>query len=222
MNAFRIIQTADGSPSIFSEKYKAYYHSIHGALAESRHVFIKNGLAYAHKLFSGKLHVFELGFGTGLNAVLTAAYANENNFSVKYTGIDTVSLESDVLKELNYKSLIPEGELFVEKILFSDFNKQILVSDSFCIEKILNDFANYAMDDMYHVIYFDAFSPGYVPELWAKDVFLKLWNSMVQGACLVTFCSKGQFKRDLKSVGFTVQTLPGAPGKREMVRALKV
>jgi tRNA U34 5-methylaminomethyl-2-thiouridine-forming methyltransferase MnmC len=218
----QIITTGDGSHSLLNTTLNETYHSVHGALRESLHVFIKHGLEYfVNNNQSKNISIFEVGFGTGLNALLTAQFAHDKNIHVDYTSIEAFPLHSDVISKLNYAQSPEQKELF-EKIHGAEWEKSISISTGFSIHKVkttlqLIDLSPFAFD----VVFFDAFAPSKQPEMWEISVLQKIYNAVKSPGVFVTYCAKGQLKRDLKNLGFEVQTLGGPPGKKEMVRALK-
>ncbi len=220
MASTKIVQTADGSHTLFSVQYNAHYHSLNGAIQESLHVFIKNGFGY----FSLKeINVLEVGFGTGLNAALTASMAIKSKCKTKYTGIDIHPPENEILIKLNYEFAINslDSESW-RMIISSKWGKGQPINDYFLLNKIQADFNALKLIDSYNLIYFDAFAPDDQPEMWTIDVFKKLFNATKAGGVLVTYCSKGIVKQALREVGYKVERLAGPPGKRHMVRATRL
>ena len=221
-DSVQIIVTGDGSHSLLNTTLNETYLSVHGALHESLHVFIKNGLEYFIETNSrNKISIFEVGFGTGLNALLTAGFVEEKNINVDYTSIEAFPLDHEVISKLNYAPSADQAQLF-EKIHSAEWENSISISQAFSIHKTKTtlqkiDLSSSAFD----VVYFDAFAPSKQPEMWEAQLLQKIFNAMKSPGVFVTYCAKGQLKRDLKSLGFDVQTLEGPPGKKEMVRALK-
>jgi tRNA U34 5-methylaminomethyl-2-thiouridine-forming methyltransferase MnmC len=220
------ILTADGSHSIFSTQFNVSYHSINGAIQESQLVFIEAGLhAYAvHKPL--EVNVLEIGFGTGLNALMTWREAERLKLKVNYTTVEKYPIDMEQASELNY----PE-QLNVSKSAFIDLHwahtddvhpLSMNGSDTyFFFKKLLLDFQELDFENAFDVIYFDAFAPENQPELWTEPMLRRMYKALKTGGILTTYCAKGQFKRDLKAVGFQVEALPGPIGKREMTRATK-
>lgn len=206
----KLIQTQDGSYSLYSELYNEAYHSRHGAFTESNHVFIKNGL-----LRSGfkKLRILEMGFGTGFNAYLTLLASIENNLTIDYISLEKHPVADDY--QYNFKK-----DLSFKKILECPWNKRIQLTKEYSLYKIETDILSWDFAPApFDLIYYDAFSPEKQPELWSTDIFLKIREHLNPAGSLVTYCAKGQVKRNLKSAGFNIEALPGPPGKREMTRA---
>lgn len=210
-NAFEIRATEDGSPTIYSSAFHATYHSQKGALQESTHVFIHNGLFVAQEKFK-KLKILEIGFGTGLNAVLTLEHSKA---PVYYHGVEKFPLPERIYSKLNY------GKEDLLKLHASEWEKDIPVSTNFILHKTHSGIESLKLNSDYDLIYMDAFAPSAQNELWQKSMLQKLYGCLTEGGMLVTFCANGQFKRDLRSLGFMVESPPGAIGKREMTRAVK-
>ena len=219
----RIVKTADGSDTIAIDDLSVSYHSKHGALQESTHVFIDAGLKYYHSQYPecGTIKIFEMGLGTGLNFLLSNDYASKSKVKIDYTAIEKYPLSDNEIKDLNYAELLNEAELF--DILHSmEWGKYIQATDGVRLHKVKGDLEGFGSDELYDVIYYDAFAPNAQPELWTVDVFKKLYGMMTDNAILVTYCSKSDVRRAMISAGFEVEKLQGPPGKREMLRALKV
>ncbi len=219
-----LIETRDGSSSLFVPELNETYHSTHGALAEAEHVFIKNGIDYyIHQNQPSNINILELGFGTGLNALLTALFAEKNNPNILYHSLETFPLGEKIIETLNYTELINDDsakDLF-QKTHQAEWEKSIPITPKFNIQKINQAFQAYETEVKYDIIYYDAFAPSKQAEMWVVEIFEKLYAMMNPNAILVTYCAQGQFKRNLKAAGFAVETLPGPPRKVEMVRAGK-
>jgi len=221
MSALKIITTADGSHSLLNESMQEPYHTIHGAIQESMHVFIECGLQFylaSHKIASLKL--FEVGFGTGLNAWLTLKHAQDGDCIVEYSSIEAFPLDEEIWASLNYAGSIRANEFF--KLHQLPWNKQ-KVNAHFILNKIHARLEDAELEEAaYDVVYFDAFAPSKQPELWSLQILQKIERAMKPGGVFVTYCAKGQLKRDLRSLQLIVETLPGPPGKKEMIRATKI
>jgi tRNA U34 5-methylaminomethyl-2-thiouridine-forming methyltransferase MnmC len=214
-----VITTRDGSSTITIPEMKVMYHSIHGAISESMHVYIQAGLHYAVELFSDTpLRVFEMGFGSGLNALLTAIEARRQERAVHYYSVEAFPLIPEEISALNYGNALQEQALF-EYLHQAPWNQPEFIGPVFMLEKMQATLADCTLDQLVHVIYYDAFAPAAQPELWTKGVFEKLYNMLVPEGILVTYCSKGDVRRALQTAGFSVSKLQGPPGKREMLRA---
>ena len=217
-----VILTGDGSPSLLHQAFGLTYHSRHGALQESRHVFIHNGLQYVANKFGPNISVFELGFGTGLNAALSAIEAQRLDRHINYIGIDKYPLTESVYGQLPFENVFSGNDLqLTKRILTAPWHLTQNISPYFNLEKIEVDILNFQHVSQYHVVYFDAFDPEAQPSLWQRTIFEKLFKALHAGGVLVTYCAKGKVKRLLRDIGFEVQTLNGPPGKREMTRAIK-
>lgn len=212
--------TADGSPTLYVPELDETYHSMHGSVQEAHHVFIQNGLAHMSAV-SKQLNILEIGFGTGLNALLTAQFAKENALSVKYVGLEAYPVEEEIWKEINY---LDDAELkaFYTQLMALPFGETHAFDTHFTLSKATFHIQKWTSSEKFDLIYYDAFGPKAQPEMWAPAIFEKLFQLMKPGAALVTYCAQGQFKRDLKHLGLKVEGLPGPPGKREMTRAFKI
>ena len=206
-----IITTKDGSHTIKNESTGDTYHSVHGAVQESNHVFIKSGLQCFLELASPrKIKILEVGFGTGLNAYLTIQAIIGKQVQVDYVALEPHPLEAHLVDGLNYGN-----DSNFKALHHAQWNSAINVTTSFTLTKIKNTIQSATFD----LVYYDAFAPNTQPEMWTFEVFQKIKSLMAVPSLLVTYCAKGQVKRDLKSAGFIVESIPGPPGKREMVRA---
>jgi tRNA U34 5-methylaminomethyl-2-thiouridine-forming methyltransferase MnmC len=223
MDHLKLITTADGSHSVLNTQLNETYHSHHGALQESLHVFIKNGLVFfTDKNKTSTADVLEIGFGTGLNALLTLEFAVNSGFNVRYTTIESFPLAEHIWRELNYPQDTRMKEYF-HAIHRCAWGKDQNITDNFRLLKIHDTIQQHSFPEgFFDVVYFDAFAPSKQPEMWDLQVLESIVKAMRTKAVFVTYCAKGQLKRDLKSLGVAVETLPGAPGKKEMTRAVKV
>ncbi len=214
-----LLKTKDGSDTLYMKELGEHYHSTYGAIQESMHVFIQNGL----KLCSNSpLTIFEVGFGTGLNAFLTYLESLQSGKTIQYISIEKFPVPRNVWELLNYPGILSHGEIF-RAMHLAEWNEKIRLGKNFTIKKILGDMTNFDFDLQPHfdLIYFDAFSPEKQPELWEKSIFKKLYDQTVPFGKLVTYCSKGSVRRALKDSGYITERLPGPPGKREILRASK-
>lgn len=220
MNDVQLKMTEDGSHTLFSVRVGECYHSEHGAIQESEHIFIDSGWKHCHK--SGP-HVLEIGFGTGLNAFLTLLQAEKDQKKTVYTALELYPLEKDRIENLNYSRLLDlsKKELF-DQLHSVDWNCRVPVTSWFELEKFQADFTKVELSGVYDLIYFDAFSPDKQPEMWTPERFEYIFQHAAQGAVLTTYCAKGVVRRALQAAGFQVERLPGPPGKREILRATKV
>lgn len=216
----KIITTGDGSKTIQIVDWDEQYHSMHGAIQEAYHVFIKHGLSH---FCDQNISILEMGLGTGLNAFITLLEAKKMNITVHYTGVEAYPISSSELGQLNYVSeLKAEAHaadfLGIHQVLWA---KEVAIAPNFILLKQKKDFFDIADKDRYDLIYFDAFGAGVQPELWTEAMFLKMYQALKEGGILTTYAAKGSVRRAMQAVGFTVERLPGPPGKREMLRARK-
>lgn len=217
-----IIETGDGSNTIYIPEWNEHYHSSHGAIQEAQHVFIENGF----KQFTEDcLTILEMGFGTGLNALLTFHESEKRAQYVHYIGLEAFPPSEAEWKAMNYQKQVNFEEVaeIYEKLHTSAWGKMISLNEFFVLEKRNEKLQNLKLSDSsIDLIYYDAFGPRVQEELWSLEIFEKLFKMLKSGGFLVTYCAKGQVKRDLKKAGFIVESLPGPPGKREMTRARKI
>jgi len=219
-----LIITKDGSHTISIPHLKVSYHSLYGAIQESRHVFISAGLKYfLSNRTPEKVPIFEMGFGTGLNALLTLIEAEERNIPIQYTAIELFPLTPDEASALNYCDHLNRKDLLsaFEQLHLCEWEKDISISPYFTIHKQKNSLLNFKTSKLQNLVYFDAFAPAAQPELWTKEIFEILYSVLVPEGVLVTYCSKGDVRRALQAAGFVVEKIAGPPGKREIVRAIK-
>ena len=213
--------TGDGSPTLYNPQLDETYHSMHGAVGESRHVFIENGLEYYSKQHDpGVVKVLEVGFGTALNALLSWEFARSTPIKVDYTTLEPYPLDSAIIHELF--ALLPETVNAKDfKYLHAlpwEQTHRLCKHFAFCkLPLKVQDLQQRAFFD---VVYYDAFAPNKQPDIWKPQVLARVLEGMKPGSVLVSYCAQGQFKRDLAALGFQVQTLEGPPGKKEMTRAI--
>lgn len=212
VSEFEIIITKDGSPTVYSPLFNSFYHSVNGATLESEHVYIKNGLNLVSKKIK-ELSILEIGFGTGLNTYLTLKHGASSQ--IYYHTIEKIPLPKNV-----YSHLLLDSEFqFLHEC---DWNKDIFINPDFILHKTKGDIKIQTLSKHYHLIYFDAFAPSNQTEMWQQSILKKLYDCLYPNGVLVTYCAQGEFKRNLKQLGFKVESLNGAAGKREMTRATKV
>lgn len=219
MEPISIRGTGDGSPTLYSEQFKATYHSLHGAFTESEVVFIKSGLEFQE----GKLpsiRVFEVGFGSGINTYLSQRWALSNHHLVEYTTIEAFPIEESTWLELSINEQVSDNADFTKWHSLA-WDQKHTISEHFTFLKILGKIEDLPNIPDCDVVFFDAFAPSTQPELWEKPILQKMYNGLSSGGVLTTYCAKGSFKRTLKEIGFKVESLQGPPGKREIVRAVK-
>jgi tRNA U34 5-methylaminomethyl-2-thiouridine-forming methyltransferase MnmC len=213
----KLITSDDGSHTLFVPELNENYHSTYGAATESMHVYIANGLNAIGKT---NITILEVGFGTGLNALLTLL--NKGQKTIHYIAVEKFPLPMETWKELNHgKQFGPEAAALFSALHLANWNEQVSVAQNFTIHKINGDFRKITIPQNHDLVYFDAFGPEKQPDLWQLPVFEKVFNTMNNHGILVTYCAKGQVRRTLQQVGFTTERLPGPPRKREMLRATK-
>jgi len=216
-----LVITGDGSHTLRVPDLHEHYHSTFGAITESKHVFIEAGL----KMFVSKpkIVIFEIGFGTGLNALLSSLYALENNVEISYYAIELNPISIRTANSLNYPQLLKDkvnaGSLF-QTLHDAPWDRTVNLDQHIHLHKIQGDFTVFSPFFKCDLIYFDAFGPEKQPEMWTPDIFKSLYHCLNPGGILTTYCVKGDIKRRLKLAGFVIEKLPGPPGKREMLRGI--
>lgn len=216
-----IITTNDGSTTIHLPELNESYHSKHGAIQEAYHVFIKNGLS----LFEGKsVSILEIGFGTGLNSFITYLEAKKSNQTIDYVGVEAFPVAVEEALQMNYvKELNANQEVAIFKNMHEVvWEEKVAISDDFSLTKRQQLFQDINDEDAYNLIYFDAFGFRVQPELWSLEVFQKMYNALKINGVIVTYACRSSIKNAMIECGFKVEKLPGAPGKREMLRAKKI
>ena len=210
-----IEMTADGSPTLFLPERNEHYHSINGAVQESRHVYIEAGF---NQCFKNPVHVLELGMGTGLNVLLTAMEAEQRGIQVIYTALEKYPLLDEMVEKLHY---FTEKDEWFQKIHSLEWEKVLALTPFFSLQKICTDFHDFPYSEKYDVVYYDAFAPDKQAEVWSQELFDRLFNALHPAGILTTYCAKGDIRRMMRQSGFSVERIPGPPGKREMLRARK-
>lgn len=217
-----IKKTKDGSHTLVSKEFGELYHSHNGSIQEALHVFIKHGLASNP---NKTINVFEMGFGSGLNAILSYYYATKNNVCVNYTTIEAYPIDAKITKQLNYNEYIEEEDFEhdFEKLHIVKWDEKIKFSNTFSLKKIHAKIESLEIESIEKVdiIFYDAFAPTAQSTLWEKEILTKMYDLLKPDGFLITYCAKGIFKRTLKEIGFTIEALPGPIGKREITRAFK-
>lgn len=218
-----ITPTADGSNTLFNETIGEYYHSSHGALQESKHVFLTAGLKYVIDQNPNQgIKILEVGFGTGLNFILSFAHCEENQVQLDYTGIEAFPLEKDTLEKTGYEQYVSTGiwQSFLSKYDDALTAQQHL--SAYCQLAIAKTtLADYTSSKQFDLIYYDAFSVQHQAEMWTDEIIAHTCSFLKVGGTFVTYAITGNLKRALKKCGFRIEKLSGAPGKREMLRAIK-
>lgn len=215
----QIVESGDGSHTLRVESLKEHYHSHKGAIQESMHVFLAMGLD-AFPL-DAEVSILEVGFGTGLNALLTLL--NQGSRRIHYTSLEAYPLEPALALQLNYpeRTRVEGARSIYEALHHAEWNQAAAIRPGFILEKWSKPLQSFVTEKNYNLVYYDAFAPHAQPELWEPAIWEKLIAMMHPGAVLVTYCAKGQVRRDMQSAGFEVERLEGPPGKREMLRAKK-
>lgn len=223
MSHLQIISTTDGSHSLLNTELNETYHSVHGALTESLHVFIKHGLdSFCERFSNNPVNILEVGFGTGLNALLTAQRAALINRNIHYTTLEAFPLSEEIWSQLNYAGS-PDAKNLFQEIHRADWSRMQKISPTFNLLKCKCKFQEAdLLPGSFDIVYYDAFAPSKQPEMWNYTILEKVVHFLRPGGIFVTYCAKGQLKRDLTALKMQVETLPGPPGKKEMVKALKI
>lgn len=216
----KLKETGDGSHTLYVPALNEHFHSLHGAIQESEHVFLKMGFkAIADK---DPVRILEVGMGTGLNVLLTFISNTVLKREVHYTAIEKFPLSLGTVQKLNYDQYFePVYADVFQKIHESPMNETCQLSAQFLLNKLEIDWLGFQSEKMFDLVYFDAFGPDKQPEMWSQEVFQRLYDQMEEEGVLVTYSAKGLIKRRLKQVGFQVESLEGPPGKREMIRAVR-
>lgn len=213
----QIIISSDGSHTIYLPDLEETYHSSHGAIAESQHIYINHGL---HTMQQLDVKILEVGFGTGLNALLTYQYAKRNSLKVHYDALEPFPLTHAIFSQLNYGEKLGDMEIFQGMHRAANAETYNPTS-SFSFSKYLNTIQDFQPTTTYDLIYFDAFAPSKQAEMWHLEIFEKLFLCLNVGGILMSYCASGQFKRDLKKSGFEIEILEGPPPKKQITRARK-
>ena len=220
MKEINIEVTEDGSHTLYLPEMDEHYHSTHGAVQESEHVYIQTGLRECAKK---QLNILEIGFGTGLNALLTYRYAKTNNLEIFYYTTELFPLEERFVKQFNYVENEDEKEFF-QRLHQCEWEKEVQLTPEFTIFKNHTDITSedsLQSSKKINLVYFDAFGPDKQPEMWDERIFHHIYNMCNDAAILATYCAKGEVRRRMQRAGFLVERLPGPPGKREILRGRK-
>lgn len=222
MKHLQVLKTKDNSFTLYSPQLNETYHSRHGALQESLHVFIKNGLHYfLTQKQSSEINILEIGFGTGLNTLLTYLEAEKIGINIDYSAIEPHCLDIGIISALKYTEALQLNPQQSQFFQYLHGNKKAQCTH-FSFDLFEDKFLNYTTEKRFDIIYFDAFAPEKNPELWTNEVFLKCKSLLNENGILVTYCAKGEVKRTIKRCGLKLETLAGPPGKREMIRAVNI
>ena len=216
MDNNQIKYTEDGSTTLYVPEIDETYHSVHGAIQESMHIFIDAGLKECKEQ---NINVLEIGFGTGLNAFLTLIEAEKSNINIVYTTLEKYPLSKEITDKLNFSETYNiENQKYFSEIHSCEWNSVQKISSHFSIHKIRCDFTQYDDLQEYNLVFFDAFSPEKQPEMWTQDLFEKLYKHCKTDGILTTYCAKGAVRRAMTAARFKVERLPGPTGKREILR----
>lgn len=213
--------SGDGSHTIFSPKYGAHYHSLHGALDESIHVFIIAGLYKLIRQSYSKVRIFEMGFGSGLNALLTLLESKKFNITLSYDTIESDPVSLSEIEELNYTELLSCSSSLFTQLHNAPQNQYVSIHKNFNFRKHIGKIEDHEFDKKFDLIYWDAFAPECQSFLWEKDIHKKIYDALDDYGVLVSYCTKGSFKRVLIALGYEIESLMGPGKKREMIRAVK-
>lgn len=213
-----ILKSTDGSHTLYIPDLDETYHSRHGAVQEAKHVFIENGLLHKAKA-QKEIRILEIGWGTGLNSLLTYKTAKELGLSIHYSGIEKFPVPLEVLVQLNYVDWNEDD--YLDKAYKAEWEKPVALSTNFTLEKIESDILDLQFINEFDLVFFDAFGPRAQSEMWEKTIFEIIYKATKSEGVFVTYCAKGQVRRDLQEIGFIMERLPGPPGKREMLRGTK-
>ncbi len=220
------LKTGDGSYTIHLPEWNEQYHSKHGALNEAKHVFIQSGLEHFLNNYSGEdssqIHILEVGFGTGLNAFLSALLASHLKVPIHYHGIEAYPVEMAEVEKLNYAELLSASESLFLNLHTTPWEEEAQISDRFHLKKSKMFFSEISAVQQYDIIYFDAFGPRVQPDLWTEEIFHNMFKALKNPGVLTTYSAKGSVRRAMQAAGFKVERIPGPPGKREMLRATKM
>lgn len=216
-----VVTTSDGSSTLKIEEWGETYHSVHGAVQEALHVYIKNGFK---KLDKDSYRVLEMGFGTGLNALLTFIEAEQNKKKVVYHGVEGFPIKQNEVAVLNYTTSesMNAYETVFQELHRARWEEEIDITNFFKIKKIETQFEHLELMEHYDLIYFDVFGYPYQPELWSEAIFVKMYDALNQNGLLVTYACRGVIKAAMKQAGFEIEVVAGPPGKREMLLAWKL
>ncbi|NOZ46648.1 MAG: tRNA (5-methylaminomethyl-2-thiouridine)(34)-methyltransferase MnmD [Chlorobi bacterium] len=213
----KIILTGDNSHTLYNQQFGEHYHSTNGAVQESVHVFINAGLKTIQKK---EISILEIGFGTGLNAFLTLLESKKTKQKIKYTTLELHPVKQEEINKLNYVDILGNKEEFM-KLHSVEWDKWQIINSIFKLKKLEVNLKYFTPNDNYDLVYFDAFSAKAQPDLWGYAIFRAIVNAMNTNAVLTTYSAKGIVRRTLIECGLKVERIPGPPGKREMIRAIK-
>lgn len=223
-----VITTGDGSRTIYIPEWNEQYHSKHGAVQEARHVFLETGLQHfiEQSNFDKEktLRILEMGFGTGLNALLTYFKAKKSDLSISYTGVEAFPISPEEVAAMEYANQLAhkDSQTIYDTLHNAAWDTSVTISHDFEFVKREQKFEDIKDVGVFDLVYFDAFGPRVQPELWTQAIFTKMYTALKPDGVLTTYCAQGAARRAMQAAGFRVERLPGPPGKREMLRATKV
>lgn len=219
----QLITSDDGSHTLISNQFGVSYHSLHGAIQESRTVFLAAGLHYARHNLLAEIKILEMGFGTGLNALLTLIEAEKYHFPIQFNTLEAYPVSTQQADTLNYIDILDCSKYSdAFRLMHNTLSGQTLQLSKYCsFTKHITKIEDFLPNDKYNLVFYDAFAPTTQPELWDELMMKRIYDLLDNQAVLVSYCAKGSFKRALKAAGFILEPLPGPKGKREMTRALK-
>lgn len=213
--------TEDGSHTIYLPEMDEHYHSTHGAIQESMHIYINEGLL---QLSKEQVSILEIGFGTGLNAFLTYALGDAKKIAIKYLSIEKYPLNETEYQSLNYsENIFPQhGEIF-EKMHRAKWDSVVEISPQFSLHKVNADLLTFEFEALpqFDLVYYDAFAPGKQAEMWTDEIIRKVASTVKKDGILVTYCAKGSVRRAFSAAGFQMERIPGPIGKKEILRGKK-
>lgn len=214
------VPTADGSYTLMFANGREHYHSLHGAVAESRHIFIQHGLLATRRK---QVNVLEVGLGTGLNTLMTWEACCRHGLNVDYLALEPHPLPLQVVEGLAHPKALEQPELDqgFKVMMGAAPDQQVVLTGGFSFRWLKQGVHQLERSEAFDLVYFDAFAPDIQPDLWTEEVFRKVHRAMLPGAILVTYCVKGDVRRAMQAVGLVVERLPGPPGKNQMLRAMR-
>lgn len=217
------VVTSDGSKTLYHPEVGEHYHSRHGAVQESKHVFLGMGLRHFLEMHRPQhVSILEIGFGTGLNFLLSVDYTCQTGVKLDYTGVEAYPLPVALLSQTGYKAYVSSG---LWESFLSHYNGCLQTSlpilDGCVLEVAQTEVLQFTTEKRFDVLYFDAFAAVHQPEMWTSETLEHVCQYVKPGGIFVTYAITGHLKRTLKALGFAIEKVPGAPGKREMLRAIK-
>lgn len=216
-----LVLTKDGSLTLRSAIFKETYHSIHGAVTESKHVFIQEGLQYVFESKPTDISILEFGFGTGLNALLSCEFAEKHSAKINYHSLELYPISLSEAISMDYGQELINGTAIMQKLHDANWELSTFIENHFKLTKNKISFELYKPDIQFDIIYHDAFAPSTQEMFWLNPFIQQCYDWLLPKGILVSYCAKGSFKRALRGAGFIIEAIAGPPGKREMTRAIK-